>query len=62
VQDIKKISEQHGAEIKGVYYVTRTEAYPSLHENADFSLNMIKVSIKYGELKTNQILKDIEAG
>jgi NTE family protein len=58
----KKVSEEHGAEIKGVYYITRAEAYPSLHENADFSLDMIKASIKDGELKTNQILKDIKTG
>jgi NTE family protein len=58
----KKVSEEHGAEIKGVYYITRAEAFPSLHENADFSLEMIKASIKDGELKTNQILKDIKTG
>lgn len=58
----KKVSEEHGAEIKGVYYITRAEALPSLHENADFSLDMIKASIKDGELKTNQILKDIKTG
>jgi NTE family protein len=56
----KKVSEEHGAEIKGVYYITRAEAFPSLHENADFSLEMIKASIKDGELKANQILKDIK--
>jgi NTE family protein len=49
-----------GAEIKGVYYITRAEPFPSLHENADFSLGMIKASIKDGELKTNQILKNIK--
>jgi NTE family protein len=58
----KKVSEEHGAEIKDVYYITRAEAFPSLHENADFSLEMIKASIKDGELKTNQILKDIKTG
>jgi NTE family protein len=58
----KKVSEEHGAEIKGVYYITRAEAFPSLHENADFSLEMIKASIKDGELKTKQILKDIKTG
>ncbi len=58
----KKVSEEHGAEIKGVYYITRAEPFPSLHENADFSLGMIKASIKDGELKTNQILKNIKIG
>jgi NTE family protein len=56
----KKISNEHGAEIKGVYYITRSEPFPSLYENADFSLATIKASIKDGELKTNQILKDIK--
>jgi NTE family protein len=56
----KKISKEHGAEIKGVYYITRSEPFPSLYENADFSLDTIKASIKDGQLKTNQILKDIK--
>jgi NTE family protein len=56
----KKVSEKRGAEIKGVYYITRSEPYPSLYENADFSLDTIKASIKDGELKTGQILKDIK--
>lgn len=55
----KKVSEEHGAEIKGVHYITRSEPYPSLYENADFSLGAIKNSIKDGEIKTNQILKEI---
>jgi NTE family protein len=56
----KKISEQHGAEIKGVYYITRSEPFPSLRENADFSIDTVKASIKGGELKTNEILKNIK--
>ncbi|MFL6497207.1 MAG: DUF3734 domain-containing protein, partial [Nitrososphaera sp.] len=55
----KKVSEQRGAEIKNVHYITRSEPFPSLYENADFSVDTIKDSIKDGELKTNQILKDI---
>jgi NTE family protein len=55
----KKVSEEHGAEIKGVYYITRSEPFPSLYENADFSVDTIKASIKDGEIKTNQILKNI---
>jgi NTE family protein len=54
----KKISEEHGAEIKGVYYISRDEPFPSLYENADFSLYTIKASINDGELKTKHILKD----
>ncbi|HJT47595.1 MAG TPA: patatin-like phospholipase family protein [Nitrososphaeraceae archaeon] len=55
----KKISEEHGAEIKNVHYISRDEPFPDLYENADFSVDTIKTSIKEGELKTKQILKDI---
>ena len=55
----KKVSEEHGSEIKGVHYITRSEPFPSLYENADFSLGAIKNSIKDGEIKANQILKEI---
>jgi NTE family protein len=57
----KKVSKDHGAEIKGVYYITRDEPFPSLYENADFSLNTIKGSIRDGELKTDQIIKDLKS-
>src|ERR687890_117459 len=57
----KKVSEQHGAEIKRIHYITRSEPFPSLYENADFSADTIKASIKDGELKTNQILKGIKS-
>jgi NTE family protein len=56
----KKVSEEHGAEIKRVHYITRSEPFPSLYENADFSTETIKASIKDGELKTNQILRAIK--
>ena len=56
----KKVSEEQGAEIKGIYYITRSEPFPSLYENADFSVDTVKASIRDGELKTNQKLKDIE--
>ncbi|MBV9668560.1 MAG: hypothetical protein JO327_10575, partial [Nitrososphaeraceae archaeon] len=55
----KKIAEEHGAEIKTVYYITRDEPSPSLYENADFSRNTIKGSIRDGELKVNEILQNI---
>ncbi len=55
----KKIAEEHGAEIKAVYHITRHEPSPSLYENADFSRNAIRDSIKDGELKTNEILQNI---
>src|SRR5215467_14014187 len=54
----KKISEEHGAEIKSLYYISRDETSPSLYENADFSRDTIKDSIKNGESKTNKILQD----
>jgi NTE family protein len=56
----KKVSEEHGAEIKDIYYITRSEPFPSLYENADFSVDTVKASIKDGELKTNQKLKDMK--
>jgi NTE family protein len=56
----KKVSQEHGAEIKRVHHITRSEPFPSLYENADFSVDTVKASIKDGELKTNQILKDIK--
>jgi NTE family protein len=55
----KRVSEKHGAEIKGVHYITRSESDPSLYENADFSLGAIKNSIADGEIKTNHILREI---
>ena len=56
----KKVTEGHGAEIKGVHYITRSESFPSLYENADFSVDAVKASIRDGELKTNQKLKEIK--
>jgi NTE family protein len=56
----KKISQEHGAEIKGVYHISRDEQFPSLRENADFSIDTVKASIRQGELKANEILKDIK--
>src|SRR5919106_5152852 len=56
----KKVSEEHGAEIKRVHHIIRSEPFPSLYENADFSVDTIKASIKDGELKTNQKLKDMK--
>jgi len=52
----KKISENHGAEIKKTYYITREEKEPHLYENTDFSVEVIKGSIKDGEQQTNQVI------
>lgn len=54
----KRLVEEHKAEIKNIFYITREERFPSLYENADFSVDTIKASIKDGELKTMHILKD----
>jgi NTE family protein len=34
----KKISER-GAQVKGLYYISRDEPFPDLYENADFSID-----------------------
>jgi NTE family protein len=51
----KKISER-GAQVKGLYYISRDEPFPDLYENADFSIDTIKASIRDGELKAKQAL------
>ena len=53
----KKISER-GAQVKGLYYISRDEPFPDLYENADFSTDTIKASIRDGELKAKQTLDD----
>ncbi len=53
----KKYKKERGAEIKKIWHITRDEPFPFIYENADFSMDAIKSSIKDGELKTNQILE-----
>ena len=53
----KKYKKERGAEIKKIWHITRDEPFPFIYENADFSLDAIKSSIKDGEQKTNQILE-----
>jgi len=53
----KKYKQERGAEIKDIIYITRNEPYPHMYENADFSPETIKSSIKEGEAKTNELLK-----
>jgi NTE family protein len=53
----KKYKQERGAEIKDIIYVTHNEPFPHMYENADFSPETIKNSIKEGEAKTNEILK-----
>ncbi len=57
-QKYKVYKQEHGAEIKEIYYVKRDEPYPHMAENADFSPEVIKNSIKEGEEKTDQIIKN----
>lgn len=52
----KKIKRERGAEIKDILYITRDELFPHIYENADFSPQTIKDSIKEGEMKTLEIL------
>lgn len=54
----KKYKKERGAEIEKIWHITRDEPFPFIYENADFSLDAIKSSIKDGELKTNQILEE----
>lgn len=51
----KKYKQETGAEIKGVYYISRDELVHSIYENVDFSPEAIKNSIMEGELKANKI-------
>ena len=57
-QKYKIYKQEHGAEIKEIYHVKREEPYPHMSENADFSPQTIKNSIKEGEEKTNEIIKN----
>ena len=57
----RKYKQEHGAEIKGIYYISRDEPFPDMYENADFAPETIKYLIKEGEEKTDHVLKDIAA-
>lgn len=59
IKKYKRIKQYHGAEIKGIYHITREESFPHLYENADFSLQTIMDSIDEGELKTNKLINNI---
>jgi NTE family protein len=56
----KKYKQEHGAEIKDIFYVTRDETNPHIFENADFYPESIKNSIEEGEAKTNQAIRKIK--
>jgi len=53
----KKYKQKHGAEIKDIIYITRDEPFPHMYENADFSPETIRSSIKEGEMKAIRELK-----
>ena len=53
----KKFMMDRGAEIKSIRYITRKEEHPHIFENADFSLETIKASIREGEERAKQVLR-----
>lgn len=57
----KRYKEDHGAEIKKMFYISREEPFPHICENADFSPETIKSSVKEGEAKTNEALRRMES-
>ena len=61
-QKYKTYKQEHGAEIKEIFYVKREEPFPYMSKNADFSPETIKNSIKQGEEKTNEIINKIRRG
>jgi NTE family protein len=54
----KRYKQEHGAEIKEIFYITRKEPFPHMYENADFSPETIRNEIKEGEMKALQAIKD----
>ncbi len=54
----RKYKQEHGAEIKKICYITRDESHPHLYENADFRPETIKIAIKEGEDKANEVIKN----
>jgi NTE family protein len=60
-QKYKRYKEDHGAEIKKIFHISREEPFPHIYENADFSPETIKSSINEGETKTNEALRGLES-
>jgi NTE family protein len=56
-QKYKKYKQEHGAEIKDIFYITRDEPFPHMYENADFSPETIRSLIREGEIKATRELK-----
>jgi NTE family protein len=51
----KKYKKERGAEIKKIWYITRDEPFPFIYENADFSLEAVKSSIRDGEYSFDKV-------
>ena len=56
----KKYRQDHGAEIKKIFYISRNEEFPHIYENADFSPKTIMNSIRDGEKKADKVLSEYE--
>ncbi len=54
----KKYKQERGAEIKGIFHITRDEPFPHIYEDADFSPEAIKKLIREGEMKAKHALKE----
>ena len=54
----KKYKQERGAEMNVIYHITHDEPFPDVDENADFSPEMIKNSIKEGEMRTTRVLNE----
>jgi NTE family protein len=52
----KRFKQERGAEIKRIYHISREEKYPHVYENADFTMETIRTSIKEGELAAKDAL------
>jgi NTE family protein len=53
----KKYHQDHGAEIKEIFYISRDEEFPHIFENADFSPKTILSSIREGAEKTLKVIE-----
>jgi NTE family protein len=51
VKDTKIYKQEHGAEIKEIYFVKHDEPFPHMYENADYSPEIINNSIRKGSRK-----------
>ena len=52
----RKYRLDHGAEIREIFYISRDQEFPHIYENADFSPNTIRNSIKEGESKADKVI------